>query len=549
MSQESAADVPIADGFDYPVGPRGTYIDVFKTHKVDTILVDDDYFKSLGYWHTGEDWNGRGGRDTDLGDPIYAIANGKVINSGQYPVWGNIVLIEHALPDNSRVWSQYAHLDKIMVTQVGQKVKRGQQIGTMGKGDKNRYLAHLHFEIRKKNLPINNWSPMVKDKNAVLANYYNPQEFIKSHRQLSITTTTSQTKQKATPPNTANIPPNYQTVLDTQSVNPKAGVGTFQKANVNNWTTAPNGYRGDMLWAQASIKEETLWAEWRPTLTESGEWQVWVFIPAKNANTSYARYTVVHLDGETEVPINQGGHRNQWINLGTYRFGPGQGYLRLSNLTGEMVPGAPLKIGFDAVCWAKADTLAQLAPPTEQPIRVLFEDGSVQSMPLEEYVRVIVPGEVPASWPVEALKAQAIAARSYAQYAIEHPRHAPHADICTTTHCQHYDPAKVDPRSDQAVKQTQGLIASYQGQTANTLYSSRCGGHTFSNNDVWKKAAPVAYLQAVSCPDKGKKFGHGIGMCQYGAKAFAEQGRTYDQIITHYYQGVTLISQSPISGV
>ncbi|HEX9924593.1 MAG TPA: M23 family metallopeptidase, partial [Anaerolineae bacterium] len=124
--------VPISDGFDFPVGPHGENVDVFKTHKVDATLVDPAYFKSFNVWHTGEDWNGRGGGDSDLGDPIYAISHGRVVEFGDYPPsWGNIVLLEHALPDGSRVWSQYAHLEQIMVSQVGQLIKRGQQIGTM----------------------------------------------------------------------------------------------------------------------------------------------------------------------------------------------------------------------------------------------------------------------------------------------------------------------------------------------------------------------------------------------------------------------------------
>lgn len=179
----------ISDGFDFPVGPRGEQADVFKTHKVDTTLVDPGYFKSFGVWHPGEDWNGRGGGDTDLGDPIYAISNGRVSDFGYYPAsWGNIVLLEHVLPDGNRVWSQYAHLDQIMVSQAGQQVQRGQQIGTMGKGAKTdkypqgRWIAHLHFEIRKNDLPIDNWLPMVRDRDAVLANYFSPTPFINLRR-------------------------------------------------------------------------------------------------------------------------------------------------------------------------------------------------------------------------------------------------------------------------------------------------------------------------------------------------------------------------------
>ncbi len=551
MPQETSDGIPVADGFDFPVGPRGAKIDVFKTHKIDTVLNDDDYYKTLKYWHPGEDWNGRGGGDTDLGDPIYSIAAGKVVGSGHYPVWGNIVLIEHALPDNSQVWSQYAHLDKIMVSQVGQKVSRGQQIGTMGKGDNNKYLAHLHFEIRKNKLAINNWSPMVKDKNAVTANYYDPTQFIKANRQLVASGATIsapqpvlQTAQAGSQANLAN----QQVVLNTQTNSGQNG--TFQKANVDNWFSAAGGYQGNMVWTYASSQQETNWAEWRPSLSEATSWHVWVYIPGQNATTTYARYKVVHLDGQTEVPVNQAGNSNKWVDLGAYRFGPGQGYLRLTDLTGELNQGTPAKVAFDTACWTSASAVASMpvvgassspSPTTNnKTIRVLFEDGLVKVMPIETYLRAIVPSEVPASWPTEAVKAQAVASRGYAQYAVEHPRHHPHADICTTTHCQYHDETKIAPQSDQAIQATSGIVIYADGKTINSLFSARCGGHTFNNEDVWKQGGPRPYLRGVPCPDSGKKYGHGVGMCQHGARVFAEQGKTYEQIITHFYQGTTV---------
>ena len=177
-------------------------------------------------------------------------------------------------------------------------------------------------------------------------------------------------------------------------------------------------------------------------------------------------------------------------------------------------------------------------PEPDQTIRILFPDGTVKVMPLEEYLRAVVPAEMPALWPPEAVKTQAVASRSYAQYAIEHPRH-PNADICTTSHCQVYNPAMIHPKSDEALQATRGLIARYNDQTANGIFCANCGGHTLNNEDVFG-GPPVPYLRGVPCPDKGEKRGHGVGMCQYGTRAFANQGYTYDQIIRYYYTGVTI---------
>ncbi len=194
-------------------------------------------------------------------------------------------------------------------------------------------------------------------------------------------------------------------------------------------------------------------------------------------------------------------------------------------------------------------TIVAEPPPTatagvqQKTIRVLMEDETAVVMQLEEYLRGVVPGEVPALWPEEALKVQAVAARTYAQRAIDHPRHHPRADICTTVHCQHYDPSRVHERTDAAIEATAGIILLHEGKAATAVYSARCGGQTRTNEDVWK-SSPVPYLRSVSCPDTGEKFGHGVGMCQNGARVFAEQGKPYDEILKHYYQGISL-GQAP----
>jgi murein DD-endopeptidase MepM/ murein hydrolase activator NlpD len=337
--------VPISDGFDFPVGPRGDQVNVWDTYKVDTVLVDPSYQKIYGFWHTGEDWNGRGGGDTDLGDPVYAASQGRAVGFGYYtPSWGNVVLLEHALPDGTRVWSQYAHLDQIMVQDAGQQVTRGQQVGTIGKGEKTaqypqgRWIAHLHFEIRRNKLPIDTWTPLVHNQQQVLANYYSPTPFINQHRPQDIA-------------RWAGIDQRLQVIVDSQGTDKQAG--TFRKANVDYWYSAPYGYQGTMLWTYASAETEANWAEWRPALPAAGQWEVWVYIPERYATTTQARYVVVHADGRAEVVVNQNDYHNQWVRLGDYRIEPGRGYLRLSDVTGERRKG--IMVGFDAARWVKVD--------------------------------------------------------------------------------------------------------------------------------------------------------------------------------------------------
>lgn len=163
--------VPLADGFDCAVGkPDGAGYYIFR-----------------GFWpngHLGEDWNGRGGGDTDLGDPVYAIADGVVVFSEDYKRrWGNVVILRHAYRDKGGntivIDSLYGHLDRRQV-RMYQIVKRGQQLGTIG-NCQGIYAAHLHLEIRK-NLRIGmNRSAFAKD----YSNYHSPKVFIAGHRTLS----------------------------------------------------------------------------------------------------------------------------------------------------------------------------------------------------------------------------------------------------------------------------------------------------------------------------------------------------------------------------
>lgn len=125
---------------------------------------------------------------------------------------------------------------------------------------------------------------------------------------------------------------------------------------------------------------------------------------------------------------------------------------------------------------------------------------------LEDYVRGVVANELsPGGYPaLEALKAQAVAARTYAvtnrgQFAIEG------FDLLPTTRSQVYGGLSTEqPLSDRAVFETRGRVATFRGQPINALYTSTCGGRTEDAEDIFG-GAPVPYLRARECAVEGKE--------------------------------------------
>ncbi len=120
-------------------------------------------FREVG--HLGEDLNGIGGEDSDLGDPVFAVGSGRVAYAADASEkWGKIVILQHRHADGGQFQTLYAHLDAMHVT-VGDFVNRGQQIGSVGTGNGN-YLAHLHFEMRQStNLDVGGgYSPLTLDR-------------------------------------------------------------------------------------------------------------------------------------------------------------------------------------------------------------------------------------------------------------------------------------------------------------------------------------------------------------------------------------------------
>ncbi|NLW06643.1 MAG: stage II sporulation protein D [Clostridia bacterium] len=284
----------------------------------------------------------------------------------------------------------------------------------------------------------------------------------------------------------------------------------------------------------------------------------------------------------------------------------------------------------------------------ERLVRVyLHRTGVSRTFPLEEYLVGVVAGEMPANFEVEALKAQAIAARTYTLKKIEQAKDLPgsrheNADICTdATHCQAWlDEASLrqqwglvnywryHKRIKDAVNATRGLVLTYQGKLIEPVYHSNGGGRTESAAAVW--GGDIPYLQSVASPwdresphyrdslsfslqelenklgvnlsavpaaalaapsgsamkvieqtptgrvktivigDKtfaatelrqllglpstdfswevaGEQiifttigYGHAVGMSQYGANGMAAEGKKFNEILSHYYQGVKI---------
>ena len=125
------------------------------------------------------------------------------------------------------------------------------------------------------------------------------------------------------------------------------------------------------------------------------------------------------------------------------------------------------------------------------PIRSFVNDQGlldvVVTLPLEEYLRGVIPQEIGADSPEEALKAQAIAARSDTIIALRTGKYeGPGYDICADVECQVYGGAgKHAPGTDAAIEATRGLVLTYQGEPFSGFYASNCGGHSEDIQNVW----------------------------------------------------------------
>ena len=133
------------------------------------------------------------------------------------------------------------------------------------------------------------------------------------------------------------------------------------------------------------------------------------------------------------------------------------------------------------------------AVPTESDAGAL---NVVNALALEQYVKGVMPNEVPASWPVEELKAQSLAVRSFA---LTGKTDGNGFDLFDDTRSQVYEGLESEePQTSAAVAATRGQVVMYDGKIAQTLYSACSGGHTESVANVFGTAIP--YLVGVPDP-------------------------------------------------
>jgi stage II sporulation protein D len=195
--------------------------------------------------------------------------------------------------------------------------------------------------------------------------------------------------------------------------------------------------------------------------------------------TGVQRWRLQVSGGETVV----GYLTDRW-----HRFKPG-GRKALTG-DGEFVASEPMRLWTPSGSGTYRGTLRLSSPSPGSSSR-----DTVNVVSMDQYVMGVVPYEMPAAWHPEAVRAQAVAARTYATWSRNQNKRG-HYQICDTTSCQVYGGMDgEDPRSNAAVAATRRQILTYGGKPAFTQFSSSSGG--------WTSAGSVPYLPAKEDPYDG----------------------------------------------
>jgi len=147
-------------------------------------------------------------------------------------------------------------------------------------------------------------------------------------------------------------------------------------------------------------------------------------------------------------------------------------------------------------------------PPGEEPVVSLYRHGTGErrTIPMEEYVAGVVAAEMDPRWPVEALAAQAVIARTFAveRLARGGVQRVHGTDVCDDPgHFQAYDPDAITPQVRRAVARTRGLVLTYGGELAQAFYHAHSGGYTATPREGVDFRGEAPYLQARPDPYSG----------------------------------------------
>lgn len=169
----------------------------------------------------------------------------------------------------------------------------------------------------------------------------------------------------------------------------------------------------------------------------------------------------------------------------------------------------------------------------------------INELEIEMYLRGLA--ETSNYSPDEFQKTLITAARTYAFYhwerATKHADEGYHVDAYWDQVYKGYGYEERTPNITEAVQATEGVIVTYDEETAITPYFSRSDGRTRDWSEVWY--GEVEWCQSVEVPcDRGETlWGHGVGMSASGALCMAEDGESYDEILHYFYQGIELMER------
>ncbi len=225
------------------------------------------------------------------------------------------------------------------------------------------------------------------------------------------------------------------------------------------------------------------------------------------------------VDLEIRVALLRAGAMPSLSATGPWQLVGRDGRLLQQGTAGEAVEAGWMADAAEAWLQAPGATLQVNGQPYGGRLRLIRQDNGVlvvNHLPLETYVASVVGAEMPSSWEMEALRAQAVAARSYALAHMARPA-SRHWHLGDTTRWQAYRGlTSSNSRTRQAAGSTAGLILSYQGGIVESLYAA--------NRQITLEA-----------------HGHlGASMSQHGAQDLASQGLRYNEILGRYYQGASL---------